>query len=251
VTPAFDDRRAMVTGGGGGIGLATARELASGGALVVLLDRAREIIEPAAADHDFRTVVADVRDAEQVRAAVSSATEALEGPVDLLVNAAGIYRVAPMLDLDVGDWEDVLAINLVGSWLAGREVVRELVAAGGSGGSIVNISSTAGLVADASEPAAPYDASKAGVIALTRAMAVEWAGHGIRANAVCPGVIDTPMLRMMDDPETGQRYLDERVPLRRLGRPEEVARVIAFLASEEASYVNGVAVPIDGGATAV
>ena len=107
----------------------------------------------------------------------------------------------------------------------------------------------AGLVADVSEPTAAYNASKAGVIALTKQMAAEWARHGIRVNCVCPGVIDTPMLRLMDDPETGRAYLEEHVPLGRLGRPEEVASLIVFLASDEASYITGAAVPVDGGAT--
>lgn len=247
----FDGRRALVTGGAGGIGLATAHELIAGGASVALLDRSREALERASASVEAANVVADVADPEQVESALASAADALGGPVDLLVNAAGIYRVTPLLDLDVDEWEEVLRINLRGSWIVAREVVRRMVAAGGSRGSIVNLSSTAALIADTSEPAAHYDASKAGVIALTRAMAVEWAHHGVRANAVCPGVIDTPMLRLMDDPEAGRRYLEERVPLRRLGRPEEVARVIAFLASDDASYITGAAVPIDGGATAI
>ena len=109
------------------------------------------------------------------------------------------------------------------------------------------MASTAALVADPSEPAAHYNASKAGVVALTKQLAVEWAPDGVRVNAVAPGVIDTPMLRMMDDPQAGRAYLDARVPLRRLGRAEEVAEVVVFLASARASYMTGATVVVDGG----
>jgi NAD(P)-dependent dehydrogenase (short-subunit alcohol dehydrogenase family) len=144
-------------------------------------------------------------------------------------------------------WDEVLAINLRGTFLVARAVARRLVAQG-LPGAVATIASTAALVADAAEPSAAYSASKAGVVALTRQMAVEWAPHGIRVNAVCPGVIDTPMLRMMDDPEAGRAYLESSVPLRRLGRADEVAATIAFVLSEEASYVTGAAIPVEGGA---
>ena len=106
-------------------------------------------------------------------------------------------------------------------------------------------------MADAAEPSAHYNASKAGVLALTRQMAAEWAPHGIRANAVCPGVIDTPMLRMMDDPAVGAAYLRTGVPQGRLGSAEEVAAAVVFLASDDASYLTGATVPVDGGVTAI
>ena len=136
----------------------------------------------------------------------------------------------PFLTLTSAEWDDVQAINLRGVFLTGREVARSMIAAGG-GGSIVNLASTAALAADAGEPTAHYNASKAGVVALTRQMAVELAPHGIRVNCVCPGVIDTPMLRMMDDADAGERFLRESVPLARLGAAREVAAAIAFLAS--------------------
>lgn len=241
-------RLALVTGGAGGIGSAVALELARCGASVVLMDRDPEQLATCAPGKGAAGyVVADLQEPDQVVHAVESAAEIGGGPIDLLVNAAGIYRIRPALDLEVEEWEGVLRTNLRGTWLASRAVARRLLADGRSG-SIVNVSSTAALIADPAEPAAHYNASKAGVIALTRQLAVEWA-PAIRVNAVCPGVINTPMLRMMDDPETGRAYLDTKVPLRRLGRPEEVARAIAFLASDDAAYVTGVALPVDGGLT--
>lgn len=237
MTSSFAGRRALITGGLSGIGAAVAGVLDEAGARVAVLDRGAE------AD-----VVADVRDAAGVDAAVAAAAEVLGGPPDVLVASAGVYRIAPLLELDPAEWDDVLDTNLRGTFLAGRAVARLLVAAG-RGGAIVNLASTAALVGDAGEPTAHYNASKAGVVALTRQMAIELAPHGIRVNCVCPGVIDTPMLRLMDDRAAGERYLRESVPLGRLGTAGEVARVIAFLASDEAAYVTGAAVPIDGGST--
>jgi NAD(P)-dependent dehydrogenase (short-subunit alcohol dehydrogenase family) len=215
-----------------------------------MLDRRTDAVNESAASVGGIPVTADVGDLDSVAEGVRSASDGLGGPIDVLVNAAGIYRIAPLLDLDSAAWDEVLDVNLRGSFLVAREVIRGLVAAG-KGGGVVNVASIAALIADDAEPAAHYNASKAGVVALTKQMAVEWAKHGVRVNAVCPGMIDTPMLRMMDDPEAGRAYLDVRVPLRRLGRAEEVAAVIGFLVSDEASYVTGVAIPVDGGVTAL
>jgi len=234
---AFAGRRAIVTGGLSGIGAATAALLRSRGAAVAVLDRGPD------AD-----IVVDVRDAESVDAAVAAAAGRLGGPADVLVASAGIYRIAPFLDLEPGEWDDVMATNLRGTYLTGRAFAQALTAAG-LPGAIVNLASTASLVGDAAEPTAHYNASKAGVVSLTRQMAIELAPHAIRVNCVCPGVIDTPMLRVMDDPAAGERYLRDSVPLRRLGTAAEVAATIAFLASAEAGYITGAALPIDGGST--
>ncbi len=246
----FEGRRALVTGGASGIGHATASLLSEQGAQVVLLDLDSDAARRAAEGLGVQAVTADVRVPDEAEAAVAEASRSLAGQPDLLVNAAGIYRFRSALEIDVAEWDDVLDTNLRGSWLVARAVARRLVDAR-LPGTIVNVSSTAGLVADRDEPAVHYNASKAGVIALTKQLAVELAPHAIRVNALCPGLIDTPMLRIMDEPEVGRRYLDEMVPLRRLGRPEEVASLIAFLSSDEAGYVTGVAVPIDGGLTAI
>jgi NAD(P)-dependent dehydrogenase (short-subunit alcohol dehydrogenase family) len=245
----FAGRRALVTGGASGIGRATARRLAGEGARVALLDRDAAVAR-VAAEMGVAAARADVADERSLEAGVERAAELLGGPPDVLVSSAGVYRVEPLLDTAPEGWDAVLAVNLRGTFLAGRAVVRRLAAAG-LPGAIVNLASTAALVADASEPTAGYNASKAGVVALTRQMAAEWAPLGVRVNAVCPGVIDTPMLRLMDDPAAGRAYLHDHVPLARLGTADEVAAVVAFLASDDASYVTGAALPIDGGATAL
>lgn len=242
----FAGRRALVTGGASGIGRATAQILTEDDASVCLLDRSGDV-GTVAGELSAASVVADVRRADDVDRAAATAESVLGGPIDLLVNAAGIYRIRPALDLEADEWDEVLEINLRGSWLVARAVGRRLVEAHRPG-TIVNLASTAAVVADPGEPGAHYNASKAGVIALTRQLAAELA-PAVRVNAVCPGVIDTPMLRLMDDPEMGRRYLDEMVPMRRLGTAREVGDVIAFLSSEAAGYVTGVAIPIDGGAT--
>jgi meso-butanediol dehydrogenase / (S,S)-butanediol dehydrogenase / diacetyl reductase len=236
MTGSLPGRRALVTGGASGIGAATAALLEERGAQTVTVDIAGGDID------------ADVRDEAAVERAFAEARRLLGGPPDVVVASAGIYRIERLLGITAAEWDEVIETNLRGVFLTGRAAARALADAG-SGGAIVNLASIAALVSDASEPTAHYNASKAGVVALTRQMAVELAPHGIRVNCVCPGVIDTPMLRLMDDPVDGERYLRESVPLRRLGTAVEVARAIAFLASDEASYITGVALPIDGGAT--
>ena len=231
----FDGRQAIVTGAASGIGAAVAARLAAEGAVVVGLDRAW-------ADEADRVAV-DLRDATAVGRAVEAAVARLGRAPDVLINAAGVYRVRALLDTGAEEWDDVHAVNLRGTFLIATAAVR----AGLGPGVIVNLSSVAAYGGSVSEPSGAYNASKAGVSNLTRQMALEWASRGIRVVAIAPGVIDTPMLRLMDDPVAGRGYLDNEVPLRRLGTADEIAAVACFAASDEAAYLTGTTIVVDGG----
>lgn len=243
-------RVALVTGGAGGIGRATGRRLHADGATVVVADRDRAGAERTAREIDpsggrALGLELDVVEVGAVRAAVATTLERF-GRLDVLVNNAGRSALAPTATLDDADWQALLDVNLSGALRCAREAYPAL--ARSDAGAIVNLASIAGVVG--MRDRASYSASKAGLIGLTRALAIEWAGDGIRVNGVAPGYVRTPMIE--DKAAAGIYDLAEmasRVPLGRLCSPEEIASTIAFLAGPDASFMTGQTLVVDGGMT--
>jgi 2-hydroxycyclohexanecarboxyl-CoA dehydrogenase len=243
----LEGKVALVTGGASGIGAATARRLAAEGARVAIADLDEEGSRGVAAEIDGVAVAMDVSDVASVQAGVGAAVEAL-GPVDVLVNNAGTDRFAFFVNTDPELWDFVLGVNLRGTIAVTHAVLPSMQERGG--GAIVNVASEAGRVGSAGS--AVYSAAKAGVIGFTRTIARESARFKVRVNAVAPGPIDTPLLNAAAEiyGELGERLrqgMIDSTALRRIGRPEEVAATIAYLASDDASYVTGQTVNVSGG----
>ena len=238
---------ALITGASTGIGAATARVFVGEGARVVLVARREARLRQTADELDAADRVlalpADVARPDQVERAVDAAVGRF-GRLDVVVSNAGILRVRPFTDIDDEEWDEMLAVNLTGSFLVCRAAARRMVAQG-DGGSIVVVASTNATVA---EPGmAHYNASKGGLLMLTRSMAVDLAPYGIRVNTVSPGTILSEITRPMLD--AGVTF--GSIPTGRIGEAEEVAWPILFLASDEASYVTGAVLVVDGGQTAL
>ena len=238
----FEGRRAFVTGAGSGIGAAVARRLHAEGAELVLADMALDRVQGVASELGSERVSAvqlDVRD----EAAVADTI----GEPDILVNVAGIGSTTNAPDTPLEVWEDVFAVNARGTFLCCKHAIPGMVERGG--GTIVNIASIAGMVGLRNRAA--YCASKGAVIALTRALAVDHVGDGIRVNCVCPGTVDSPWVRrLVEDVGESIDTLRARQPMGRLGTPEEIADAVMYLASDAAAFVTGSSLVIDGGLTA-
>jgi meso-butanediol dehydrogenase / (S,S)-butanediol dehydrogenase / diacetyl reductase len=251
----LDGRVAIVSGGGTGIGAATARLFASEGARVVVTGRRPEPIEAVAVEIDGRAVPGDTSDDEHVRDAVATAVDSLGG-LDVVVANAGLGFGGATTDVDDEHWQRTLDVNLTGAFRLARAAIPSLIERGG--GSIVLVSSTAALVNGTGNAA--YETSKAALLGLARSIAVGYGPRGIRANAVCPGWVETPsgdrsMEDLMSDRgislRQAYRLVTQHIPLRRPATAEEVAACILFLASDESSIVTGTTLIADGGGLAV
>jgi glucose 1-dehydrogenase len=234
---------AIITGAGSGMGRATAHRLARDGHAVVVaeIDPQRAADVAAEIGDEALPFAVDVSEATQVEALLAATLEHF-GRLDVMVANAGVPLGAPFLELDEATWERVLAVNLKGVFLCGQAAAKAMIA-GGHPGAIVNVASTYAEVTEGE--ASAYSASKGGVRMLTKSMALELGSHGIRVNAVGPGWIQTGM-NPLDDPAQLEQ-LEPTIPLRRIGMPEDVADVIAFLASDDARYVSGQTLFVDGG----
>jgi NAD(P)-dependent dehydrogenase (short-subunit alcohol dehydrogenase family) len=249
----FAGKDCLVTGAAGGIGRAVALRLAAEGGRVIAADRDLDgARETAGMAGDEATAAAvDVRDAGSVAALAAAAAARFGNGLDVLVNNAGIEILGSVAETEPAIWDEVMAVNLRGVYLCSRALLPALLARARERGmaAIVNNASLMGLVSSAR--LAAYCASKAGVVSLTRSMALDHAADGLRVNCVCPGIIHTPMLErrfaLQPDREAAWRAANARPPVQYIGRPEDVAAAIAYLAADEARFVTGSALTIDGG----
>jgi NAD(P)-dependent dehydrogenase (short-subunit alcohol dehydrogenase family) len=240
---------ALVTGASSGLGVHFARTLATAGASVAIAARRADRLaslqaELQAAGGKAVAVELDVQSGDSITAAFAAVEQAL-GPIDIVVNNAGISIVKPALEMPVEDWDAVVNTNLRGAWLVAQTAGKRWLMAKRPG-VIVNIASILGLRTIGQ--VAPYNASKAGLIHLTRALAMEWARHDIRVNAICPGYIETEMNGDFWKTPTGQRLID-RIPQRRIGKPEHLDGALLLLASDAGTFMTGSVLTVDGGHT--
>lgn len=249
----LDGKTAIVTGGARGNGRAIARGLAEAGADVAIPDLLQDVAEQTRREIEEIGVEAlamrvDVTEPDQVQEMVDEVLRRW-GQIDILVNNAGIARNEPAEEMSDETWYEVIDVNLNAVFLCSRAAGKHMVERGR--GSVINISSMSGFVANFPQPQVSYNAAKSGVTMLTKSLASEWAEYGVRVNAIAPGYIETDMTKgfIEDNPETVQQHWVEPTPMQRLGRPEELAGAAVYLASDAASFTTGDTMIVDGGYT--
>ena len=236
---------ALVTGGSRGIGFSTGKILSENGATVVITGKDTERLEKAAKKiPNSIGIVADIRNTDDVKNVVSKTIEKF-GRLDILVNNAGIFpKIKKLHEIDEDEWNEVLDVNLTGQFRFTKEAIPHLQK---TSGSIVNISSDAGLKAYQGFNADAYSASKAALIILTKCWALEYSKNKIRVNCICPGVVDTDMTKPFLKTQTDKEFMDNEHPLGRIGQPEEIAKAIMYFVSDDASWTTGAILAVDGG----
>lgn len=243
----LNDKVAIVTGAARGIGKAIADKFVREGARVMITDVRKEQLDATASElrvsGTVEALVADVTVADDARRIVDETVQRF-GRIDVLVNNAGIASFEPFLEHTEQSWDQTMSVDLKGVFLVGQAVARQMVNQG-DGGSIINMASTNGILGESL--LAAYNAAKAGVILLTKTMAIELGPHNIRTNAVCPGFILTELAAESGADESFITEYIKKIPLGRYGKPEDVANLCAFLASDESSFINGAPIIIDGG----
>ena len=245
----FKDKTVWVTGAASGLGLAIGQRFEQEGANIVVLDRNEHKLKAQWSEGDHVLIcVADVTDSRSIRSAMVQSVERF-GRIDVLANVAGIALEQPFLDISEDDWRKIIDTNLTGMFLVAQTAARQMATQSPTGGVIINMASKNGITAEVKY--AHYNASKAGVILLTKSMAGDLAPYNIRVNSVAPGYCLTPLTEQMDPAEFRKRYCDQLIPSGRLGKPQEVAGTFAFLASQDAGFINGATIVLDGGHLAI